>query len=1056
MQPVLSCLECDQPLAPDARRGLCPACLIRFGVDSDPNLTVGPDSGLPLTVGGSVVQALRAGPPDLPHILLREPNEEEDSPVLRIASAEAPPIPGATGRYQIFGEIARGGIGAILRGRDVDLGRNLAIKVLLEGHAGNPVILQRFIEEAQIGGQLQHPGIVPVYEVGRFADGRPFFTMKLVKGQTLAKFLEDRADSRQDLPRLLAIFEQVCQTLAYAHARGVVHRDLKPSNVMLGSFGEVQVMDWGLAKVLHQGGVADEQCSGERPRAEDAPSLIETVRSATPGAESHAGSVLGTPAYMSPEQARGEVEHLDQRCDVFGLGAMLCRILTGEPPFVGGSSEDIRWKAARADLADARDRLDSCAADRELIELAKRCLAAQPGGRPRDAGVVAKEMTAYLAGVQERLRKAELDRAAAHARATEERKRRRLTLALAASILLTVMLASGGGWLWIERDRQAERARTTQERRDALASTTQAIHDALTEARDHFGTAKAAPLGDLAPWAKAREMAKRAETLADSAPVDPDVVKRVHQLLDELTEAENDCTMVARLDAISLKATFVNVTESRFAEEFVLPEYRAAFEAYGIHVETTEPRVAAERIRQRPVAIRDRQVAALDDWIRIAANNGGSEQDWLRQVLKAADADPWRNKVRAASANKDGQALEMLAREAMVSKQPPAFLSLVGTYLYNDFAAYGSAADLLRRAQREYPGDFWINHNLAYTLAFSQPAQLEEAIRFFTAALAIRQSAGAYLNLGTAFEEKGNLEEAIAAFREAIRLQPDFATAYVYLGIVLEQQKKMPEAEVAFRKALDLAPPEKKQVVDNLRALFSLIDTNKDRYLDEEELAIAFRGKKAKPYAQDVEGREKREATDEPKTGTKPPPNLNEIKNYPDYDFLTRLDKDNDGRISRQEYDAWAETQANVIVARIKELRDLEKRLKDIESEVTRSTSAERKAKIVDELTAMQGSLTMRLEYQEQLMLLQQLAPTASQQWGWWVWIRAQLAPNSTLNHNMDRIRNLITVKHRPSPPRPVSPKPSQPTVKGKPVNPKPAPTRPLKPPGSGSGTKLP
>src|SRR6516162_7914304 len=149
-------------------------------------------------------------------------------------------------------------MGAILKGRDTDLGRDLAVKVLLEAHRDRPEMVHRFVEEAQIGGQLQHPGIVPVYELGAFADRRPYFAMKLVKGQTLARLLAERKKPSDDLPRFLGIFEQVAQTVAYAHARGVIHRDLKPSNIMVGSFGEVQVMDWGLAKVMPRGGAADD------------------------------------------------------------------------------------------------------------------------------------------------------------------------------------------------------------------------------------------------------------------------------------------------------------------------------------------------------------------------------------------------------------------------------------------------------------------------------------------------------------------------------------------------------------------------------------------------------------------------------------------------------------------------------------------------------------------------------------------------------------------------------------------------------------------------------
>jgi serine/threonine protein kinase len=185
-------------------------------------------------------------------------------------------------------------MGAVLRGRDVDLGRDLAVKVLLEKHVGRPEVVRRFVEEAQIGGQLQHPGVVPVYDVGRFGE-RPFFTMKLVKGHTLAALLGERAEAA-DLPRFLDIALKVAQTLAYAHAKGVIHRDLKPANIMVGAFGEAQVMDWGLAKVLAEGGIADEEkASRERERPEDV-TQIRTARSTgsagTFGTQTEAGLLL--------------------------------------------------------------------------------------------------------------------------------------------------------------------------------------------------------------------------------------------------------------------------------------------------------------------------------------------------------------------------------------------------------------------------------------------------------------------------------------------------------------------------------------------------------------------------------------------------------------------------------------------------------------------------------------------------------------------------------------------------------------------------------------------
>ena len=193
-------------------------------------------------------------------------------------------------------------MGIVLKARDADLGRDLALKVLLDHHRDDQDVVRRFIEEAQVGGQLQHPGIVPVHELGALADRRPFFAMTLVKGRTLAALLAERPSPAADLPRFLAIFESICQTVAYAHAARVIHRDLKPANVMVGNFGEVQVMDWGLAKVLPEGGVADE---AKAMRIAEA--AVSTVRSgsAGSGSESQAGSVLRYARLHGPRTGAG-------------------------------------------------------------------------------------------------------------------------------------------------------------------------------------------------------------------------------------------------------------------------------------------------------------------------------------------------------------------------------------------------------------------------------------------------------------------------------------------------------------------------------------------------------------------------------------------------------------------------------------------------------------------------------------------------------------------------------------------------------------------------------
>jgi hypothetical protein len=186
------------------------------------------DSFLPESRGG-VLETLAATAGPIPRVLLPDTRGEDDgAPLIRPSSSEMPAPADRPPRVQLLGEIARGGMGVILKGRDPDLGRDLAVKVLRETHRDKPELVRRFVEEAQIAGQLQHPGVVPVYELGAFGDARPYFTMKLVKGRTLAQLLVDRSTPEAEQSRFLAIFEQVAQTVAYAHARGVIHRDLKP------------------------------------------------------------------------------------------------------------------------------------------------------------------------------------------------------------------------------------------------------------------------------------------------------------------------------------------------------------------------------------------------------------------------------------------------------------------------------------------------------------------------------------------------------------------------------------------------------------------------------------------------------------------------------------------------------------------------------------------------------------------------------------------------------------------------------------------------------------
>jgi len=300
-----------------------------------------------------------------------------------LPAADPPRRPPDTPRYRFEEFLARGGMGEVWRAHDGVLQRDVALKVLRHRILGGGQARARFEEEARLVGRLEHPSIVPVRDLGELADGRPFFAMKLIRGRTLADLFADRAAAAEDLPRRVEVFERVCQAVAFAHARGLIHRDLKPSNVMLGEFGEVQVMDWGIAKAL-----ATESPPAAAPPTEPSASLSLRETNDSVGASTLPGQVKGTPAFMAPEQARGEVDRIGTAADVFGLGGILCVILTGQPPIAGASP-------AAGDLAEAFARLDGCGADAELVELAKACLAPEPDARPADAAEVARRVKHY-------------------------------------------------------------------------------------------------------------------------------------------------------------------------------------------------------------------------------------------------------------------------------------------------------------------------------------------------------------------------------------------------------------------------------------------------------------------------------------------------------------------------------------------------------------------------------------------------------------------------------------------------------------------------------------
>jgi len=796
--------------------GLCPVCLLREGLagaGADPAWN---DTG-PFMSGSHVAGALATLEKTLgglPHVLLRDSElSEGPGPLVQPCSPEMPAIGDRHGRLQLLGEIARGGMGVILKGRDPDLGRDLAVKVLLESHRDKPDLIRRFIEEAQIGGQLQHPGIVPIYELGAFADCRPYFAMKLVKGRTLSSLLDERSDRVHDLPRFLSIFEAVCQTIAYAHARGVIHRDLKPSNIMVGSFGEVQVMDWGLAKVLAQGGAADDESAG---KSRDRGTVIATARSAGDNDSdlSRAGSVMGTPSYMAPEQARGEVERLDERCDVFALGSILCELLTGEPAFTGCSSGEIQRKASRGELKDALDRLEGCGSDIELVALAKDCLAPELEDRPRHAGDVAARINAYQTGVQERLRLAQIARAEEKARAEEatkrarvERDRLRLTVALAAS-LLGLILLGGGGAFWVVQQRQARLTGVEATLARIQAIRDQAAADGADQARWREALAAAdlalASIGDLAASVPGRRLAALRAKIAE-----------------EQAQADRDRTLIEELGSLRTSVRR-DCWDIKNASGMMDRRFTRAFERYGLDLETMPINDAVARLKSRPEPLMREVVGSLDHWLFIRHDlPSPAEMEPklldLQKILELAqglDSDPERNRLRAlleqADLKTQLQTLAAMARQTKLVEFGPS-TSLLFARLLNSAGDAKNAIAVLRAAVVRYPSDPWTNFELATLLNNAHPPQADESIRFYTAARALRPETG--WDLAQVLHKQGRDDEAEALHREFARLDPE-RTRYLWdLFRLLQQRGKKDEARAVvermiapFRERLRLEP----------------------------------------------------------------------------------------------------------------------------------------------------------------------------------------------------------------------------------------------------------
>lgn len=791
------------------------------------------------------------------------PSTEEDAKRAG-ADRELPRLPG----YRIIKEIARGGMGKVYAGFEEALRREVAIKTLRPGTSP-----ERFVVEARITAQLPHPNIPPVYALGTLDDGSPYLAMKLIRGSTLAQLLKARPSPQDELSRFLSIFEKIAEAVGFAHARGIIHRDLKPSNVMVGEFGEVQVMDWGLAKDL------------KVREAEPATSGMPICSDLTA-----TGIRMGTPGYASPEQARGE--KLDARTDVYALGLILAEILIGGRVVEGDSVQELWQKSARGDVGNLESRLAQCGVDQELVELCRQCLALRAEDRPANAQEVAQAIASYRAGVEKRLKRAETEQAASVVRTAEQQKRRRLAILLGSGLLL-VLVSGLGASLWqmyraklaegearikeetakAERDAKVKAIEAEQaSRRQALLAlmslTDEMVERKLAQGQGHVLTEadRAFLKGVLQRWeAFASLRGEDAESRAIQATGRLRVGMIRHRFM-ELKEAEAD------LDAAT--ATFHQLLKEFPTQVEYRQELATSYHQRGLlRCDLGRLSEAAEDYA-RAVELREQLATELpshpEPRMQLASslNARGNLQSKVGRIQEALDDF--------------GAALAFQTRLVADFPARPEFRhDLAGSHL--------NRANLLRQVRRvkealedykaalevnkpladEFPSRPEFRQSLAQThnsraLLYRSLGHLTEALEDYQAALAVRKQLAADFptrpeyrqNLATSFSDRGNLYLAMGRSKEALedinaavvlrrQLAEDFparpeyrqhlATILNNRGSLLKHTGRRKEAQEDFDAAVDIRErlakefPTRPELQQELAAAFN----NRGLYLQE-------------------------------------------------------------------------------------------------------------------------------------------------------------------------------------------------------------------------------
>ncbi len=726
------------------------------------------------------------------------------------------------GRYKLKEQIGEGGMGVVYVAEQTEpVRRKVALKIIKPGMDTRQVI-GRFEAERQALALMDHPNIARVLDAGAtgsgkgdgsnlceapegpsrqigpvpLSAGRPYFVMELVRGMPITDYC-DQAKLATD--GRLELFSKVCQAVQHAHQKGIIHRDIKPSNVMVTLHDGVpvpKVIDFGVAKAINQ-------------------------RLTEESIYTHLTEMIGTPLYMSPEQAELSALDIDTRSDVYSLGVLLYELLTGTTPFDKATLREAGFDEIRRIIREQEpprpsDRLGTVEAaslstiseqrgidPRKLTHtlrgdldwIVMKALEKDRTRRYESASALAADLRCYLddepvqacpPSVGYRLRKYV--------------RRNKLRFAMATVLTIAVLVATGsiGGSIgWMTRDRVARQARMSGQVELILGDV-----DRLIEQQK---------------WPEAIATARRAEPLVVGDEAEEAIQTRVEQVLTDLK-------MVERLDEIRLLHSVVKQSgfdydkqlgfaceQSVFDRKGTDQAYAAAFGEYGIDMDKLSEAEAGKKCRGHTrVAVP--LVVALDHWALMRREIDESDNTrWRRLVAiaKLVDSDPLRNRLRdlwvKETTNDVKKELAEMAQAERLRDQPPTTLVFLAKALIRA-TLHEEAVSVLRRAQQAFPGDFWVNFILAYTINEQNPGDAE-SIRFFSAALALRPGNTAVLcNLGDVFKDQGKLGEAIACYSKALEIDPKCYRAHNRLGIVLKDQGKLDQAIACYGKAIEVDP----------------------------------------------------------------------------------------------------------------------------------------------------------------------------------------------------------------------------------------------------------